>query len=111
MRKGKVRVKMLAGMMLACLWLSAGAHSKGWETVKEEIVASHHVVSDSELEIKTGRGVIYITTSKHLNVKIFTILGSRIADDSLAPGSYQFAVPTHGVYIIKAGELTCKVAV
>lgn len=88
-----------------------GAVAKGWEAVKPEKVAGHHIMSDSELEIKIGGGNIYITTTKNVNIKIFTILGSRIADDNLTAGSYQFAVPTHGVYIVKAGELTCKVAV
>ena len=98
-------------MVLACLCLSLPAASKGWETVKNEVAETRHIVSDNEIEIKTGRGVIYISSSKSFNVKIFTILGSRIADDTLSAGAYQFAVPTHGVYIIKAGELTCKVAV
>lgn len=101
---------MLAAALLT-LCLPVESPAKGWETVKTEKVQAQHVASDTETQIKTGGGVIYITTTRNLNVKIFTILGSRIADDTLAPGTYQFAVPTHGVYIIKAGDLTCKVAV
>ena len=97
----------LALLTAPCLSLA-----KGWEPVKSEKThGNKKVVSESELEILASGGVIYIVTSKSVNIKIFTILGSRIADDTLAPGTYQFAVPTHGVYIIKAGDLTCKVAV
>lgn len=85
--------------------------AKGWEATKSEKVQGNHVFMDSELEVKTGRGVIYVASSKNINIKIFSILGSRIADDNLSAGSYQFQVPTHGVYIIKAGDLTFKVAV
>lgn len=101
----------MAAVIFALASLPSAGYAKGWETVKAENPQAQHIASDSELEIKTGRGVIYISSTRNLNVKIFTILGSRIADDNLTPGSYQFSVPTHGVYIIKAGDLTCKVAV
>lgn len=100
-------------LALAAMWLAAPctASAKGWEAVKPEKTQGNHVVSDAELEILAGGGMIFVTTSRHVNIKIFTILGSRIAEDNLAPGTYQFTVPTHGVYIVKAGDLTCKVAV
>lgn len=107
------RLRRTIAVALALLWLATPAVSlaKGWEAVKPERTAGNHVVSESELEILAGGGLIYVTTSKSINIKIFTILGSRIADDTLSAGTYQFAVPTHGVYIVKAGDLTCKVAV
>lgn len=109
----KVRrvVKLLIVFTLSVFSLALQTYAKGWEVLKTEKVQTQHVASNSEIEIKAARGVIYVNTSRHLNIKIFTILGSRIAEDTLAPGSYQFTVPTHGVYIIKAGDLTCKVAV
>lgn len=87
------------------------AVAKGWEPVKTERPDGRHVASDSDIEIKSARGVIYVNTSKAVNIKIYTILGSQIANDNLGQGYYQFLVPAHGVYIIKAGDLTCKVAV
>lgn len=107
------RLKRAAITALAFIWLitPVTAFAKGWESVKPEKTQGSHVVSDTELEILAGGGMIYVSTTRNVNIKIFTILGSRIADDNLTPGTYQFAVPTHGVYIIKAGDLTCKVAV
>ena len=104
-------IAVAALLALMALVPASVAYAKGWEAVKPEKVMGNHVISDAELEIKVGGGLIFITSSKHINIKIFTILGSRIADDNLSAGTYQFAVPTHGVYIVKAGDLTCKVAV
>ena len=87
------------------------ASAAGWEPVKTERTHGQRVGADSEIEIRTAGGTIFVTASRHIKIEIFTILGSRIAEDNLAPGSYQFTVPTHGVFIIKAGDLTCKVAV
>lgn len=104
------RLRRILTIAALFIWLIAPAAARGWEAVKPEKAVGHHVMSDSELEIMAGGGMIYINTSRNVNIKIFTILGSRIADDNLPAGSYQFSVP-HGVYIIKAGDITCKVAV
>ena len=104
------RIIAIAALLLS-FTVAPPAYAKGWEQAKTNREALRHVASDSELEIRAGGGVIYLTSSKPVNIKIFTILGSRIADDNLPAGSYQFAVPTHGVYLIKAGDITCKVAV
>lgn len=103
--------KILVTLLILWIALPLSAAPKGWESIRPEKTQGQTVVSESEFEILAGGGMIYITTSRSVNIKIFTILGSRIADDHLTPGTYQFAVPTHGVYIIKAGDMTCKVAV
>lgn len=107
--RSRISYKILVALALTVGVFPAAA--KGWETLKTEKVQTKPVASTSEIEIRAVRGIIYLNTSKSVNIKIFTILGSRIADDTLMAGSYQFPVPTHGVYIIKAGDLTCKVAV
>lgn len=96
----------LAGMAIPAL-----AAPKGWEAAKGEKPKVQHIVSETDIEIKAGGGMIYVNTSKTVHIRIFTILGSLVADDTLQPGSYQFTVSAHGVYIIKAGDVTCKVAV
>ena len=109
--KCKLVYKILIALALAGGVAPSALYAKGWEALRNEKAQAHRVATTSELEIKAARGIIYVNTSKNVNIKIFTILGSRIADDNLPAGSYQFVVPTHGVYIIKAGDLTCKVAV
>ena len=44
-------------------------------------------------------------------MKIFTILGRLVSSDSIPAGTSQFLLPAHGVYIVKIGDVTCKVAV
>lgn len=107
------KVRLMIAMLMAVLTFVSipAALSKGWEPTRTNKEILKHVASDSELEIRAGGGIIHVTCNRPVNIKIFTILGSRIADDNLSAGSYQFTVPTHGVYLIKAGDITCKVAV
>lgn len=109
MKKGFIISMILAALMGICFPIPA--EGKGWEPVKTERPEGRRVAADSEIEIKAARGVIYIYTNKAVNIKIYTILGSQIANDNLSPGNYQFLIPVHGVYLIKAGDLTCKVAI
>ena len=104
----------LRGAVCAFLLLSAAAEiplaAKGWETVRTERTDAKSIHRDSEVEIKAARGVLVVSSGHAVQIKIFTILGSLIANDTLQPGTYQFAVPAHGVYIVKVGDMTCKVA-
>lgn len=106
----KMMTRILCMAAVLCM-LSLPGQAKGWEPVKTEVTEYRRVASDGEIDIRTEPGHILITTTKNINIKIFTILGSQIANDNLSAGTYRLGIPAHGVYIVKAGELTCKVAV
>lgn len=85
--------------------------SKGWEAVKTERQDAKVVGHNGDVEVKTARGVVMVTTNRAIQVKIYTILGQMVSSDTVGPGSFQFTIPTHGIYIVKIGEnLTFKVA-
>lgn len=108
--KRRLRLILIAAMVAFSAIAPSSAFAKGWEALRYQRSDVRKIGGDSELEIKATRGVIMINTSRTVNVKIFSILGSMIANDTLQPGIYQFQVPAHGVYIIKAGDLTYKLA-
>lgn len=81
-----------------------------WETPKTERTDVKTVVKDSETEIKVARGVIVIQSNRPTQVKVYTILGQLVSRETLPAGQSQLSLSTHGVYIIKTPELTCKVA-
>lgn len=86
-------------------------YSRGWETVKSERSDVKLVMRDNDIEIKSASGVIQVHTRTPVQIKIFTILGRLVSSETLPQGTMQFVVPAHGVYIVKAGDITCKVAV
>lgn len=90
--------------------LPAAAAPKSWETVKTERTEAKTVVKDTDIEIKTSRGLIVLTINRTLPIKVVTILGRTICSDTLPAGSYELHL-AHGVYIVKIGETTFKIAV
>lgn len=86
------------------------AAAKGWEPVKSERQDARRIAKFEEIEIKAAKGAIVVTVSQPTQIKVFTILGQLVAQTTLQPGTHQLSAP-HGIYIIKTGDVTCKVAV
>ncbi len=106
-------MKRLVILTLTLLFLSAAvdlsAATKTWEPVKTELSEMKSIAKDPDLEIKAGNGHLFVTANKQVQIKIFSILGQLISSDTLPPGTHRLSGTPHGVYIIKAGDLTCKV--
>lgn len=98
-------------LLIALASATAFAAPKGWEPAKGEYAVAKTVVKDSEFEIKATSGMLLVNNSQPVQIKIFTILGRLVNSDTLQPGTSRFILPVHGVYIVKVGDITCKVAV
>lgn len=106
-----LRQILILSLILTALAIgSPMVFAKGWEVPKTERTDARQAANNSDIEIKTARGVIIVTANHPSQIKVFTILGQLITSENLPAGTFQFTVPAHGVYIIKAGDLTCKAA-
>ena len=63
------------------------------------------------VEIFGSNGVITIRTTRRVQVRVFTILGQNVSVATLNPGTSELKVGSRGIYIVKIGNLTQKVAV
>lgn len=76
----------------------------------EKISEAKVVASANEIEIRTQNGAIIVSTNTPTQIKVFTILGQLISQENLPSGVSRLEIGTHGVFIVKVGGLTCKVA-
>lgn len=102
---------IIASLMLCAPIAPAMAAGGMWEQLKTERQDAKSVVKEQDLEIKTAPACIIITSQAPVQIKVFTILGRLVSSETLPAGVSQLSVGAHGVYIIKVGELTCKVAI
>ena len=110
---GKRLKRFLIPLMLSAMPLltdGAAAYARSWEALKTERADTRQVIKETDVEIRTTRGTIIVTASRPVQIKVFTILGQLISSETLPAGTSQLQVGAHGVYIIKTGEITCKVA-
>lgn len=96
--------------VVCCLAGGMSASAKGWEPMRGDVSAMKAVAHENDIEVRVSPGQIVVTTPHQVQVKIFTILGQMVNSDTLSPGVNRLPLP-HGVYIVKAGDLTCKIAV
>lgn len=62
------------------------------------------------VEIYGNNGVITIRTQRRIQVRVFTILGQLVSQVTLNPGTAELRINARGIYIVKIGNITQKVA-
>lgn len=63
-----------------------------------------------EIYSDSSTGTITIKTPHRIQVRVFTILGQLVSQATLNPGISELKINSRGVYIVKIGNITQKVA-
>ncbi len=84
--------------------------AKGWEPVRTDISGLNSVAHDNDVEIRVAPGHVVVISAQPVQIKVFTILGQVVSSETLPAGTNRLPL-SHGVYIVKVGDLTCKIAV
>ena len=66
--------------------------------------------STDGVEIFQRSGTIIIKTTRAIQVKVFTILGQLVSQATLQPGTSELRL-NRGIYLVKIGNITQKVAI
>lgn len=99
-----------------CIALVSGS-TKGmcaehqWQEAKAINGNFKAVSSQPDIEVFSAPNVIMIKVNHNVDVRVFTILGKLISEEHLEPGIFQYNVDSHGIYIIKTQESSCKIAI
>ena len=62
------------------------------------------------VEIFQRNGTIIIRTQRPVQVRVFTILGQLVSQATLPAGTSELKLNTRGIYMVKGGSITQKVA-
>ena len=62
------------------------------------------------IEIYGSHGTITIVTPKRITVRVYTILGQIVSQATLQPGTSELRLVSRGIYLVKIGNMTQKVA-
>ena len=63
------------------------------------------------IEIYGNRGTITIVTPKRITVRVYTILGQIVSQSTLPSGTFELKLGTRGIYLVRIGNMTQKVAI
>lgn len=69
-------------------------------------------LGDSDEAEVTVRGqYIYVTTTRAMTIRLYSILGQLVTQQSVQGGTTRIKAPARGVYILKAGSVTRRVTI
>lgn len=95
-------VILMAGVMMMPVM------AQRWEETEHRTQQSERTEGE-DIAISTRDGYIYVTTSRAVIVKLFSILGQLISQENLPSGTHRLRVATRGVFILKAGTVTRRI--
>lgn len=100
-------------LLLASTCLAGQAYAqKQWREATGEIQAATTAesrISDG-IEIYNKDGHIVVKLPQKSQVKVFTILGQLVSQAELNAGTSMLKINSRGIYIVKVGNVTQKVA-
>ncbi len=101
----------ISTLLLTASCVAATASPKSWEEVERLPGAQveNRTETPSEAVVTVTEGYVYIAVNERTNVKIFTILGQLIVQDTLQPGVYRYRLSARGIYLLKIGSTTRRV--
>lgn len=100
---------ILLALMLAIAPLAEA--QRQWEEMESELVVTDRGDGSDVLDISVRDGYVYVTTSKSVTVKIFSILGQLISQRTLRPGTTRTRISARGIYILKVGSVTRRITI
>ena len=63
------------------------------------------------IEIHGSNGTITIVTPKKITVRVYTILGQMVSQATLQAGTSELRLGSRGIYLVRIGNITQKVAI
>ena len=108
-------MRKLLTILAVALWaLTVSGAAPRWENVNTPVSVMPQTeikVDDNGVEVAVNDGYIYIGTARPVTVKVFTILGQLISQESLTSGTHRLRMTARGVYILKIGPTTRRVTI
>lgn len=100
-------------MLLAAI-TSWASDAQPWEEASRpadsrEVIRETTENEDIEIDIKDGW--VYVTTSKPVTIRIFTILGQQITSETIPAGTKRIHIASRGIYILRAGTITRRITI
>ena len=109
-------MKRLLAILTLILALGLGNTALGeiqWHETRREVQGKS--VNDPRqsdgIEIYGSKGTITIYTPKRITVRVYTILGQVVSQATLQPGTSELKLGSRGIYLVRIGNMTQKVAI
>lgn len=99
---------VLTAVMVVGLSVCVNA-SSAWESMPTP--AGIEQADIDKVDVNVRDGYIYVYTPTRTSVKVFSILGQLISQETLPSGMSRLKISAKGIYILKIGSITRRVTI
>lgn len=104
-----IRKHILCFALAIAVTAGASGASRTWEESERFPVQVEQVSQPDDVSVVVHEGYVYVLVRQTTHVKLFTLLGQVIVQDTLKPGVYRYKLSTRGIYLLKAGTSTRRI--
>jgi hypothetical protein len=105
----KILICMLVAITLPSI--SYAAQSTAWEDTTSIPAVAQSLDGDNDTAIAVHDGYIYIHTDRPTTVKVFSILGQLISQETVKTGTHRLRIQSRGIYILRFGTTTRRITI
>lgn len=113
-----VRRWALSLMVGACAALVCGAKAPVWEEVDtapgpvaaQVLELPQGGAEQPSVQVAVADGSVYVWTARPVTLKLFSILGQLVTQKEVGAGLHRLTLSSRGIYILRAGALTRRIA-
>lgn len=111
----RIRRTLLTSILsLAATFLAAAAQPQhyAWKESPSQPTSQpvNNPRSTDGIEVYTRPGTLIVKNPERTTVTVLSILGQTISQTTINAGTHELHIGTHGIYIVKVGDFTLRVA-
>ncbi len=103
--------KLILTLFVAAITAVGAMAARTWEEVEQYPVPAAQEQPADDVLVTCRDGYVYVAVSQTMQVKLFTLLGHVIVQDTLQPGVYRYKLMSRGIYLLKAGSTTRRITI
>ncbi|MCF0205097.1 MAG: hypothetical protein HUK12_07395 [Muribaculaceae bacterium] len=104
----RLAIILMTVMLLSVAWANNPVQ---WKDSSRDIPSSQITETKIDgVDVYGKDGVIVVRTPRKIRIRVLTILGQTVSDATLNPGTSELRINSRGIYIVKIGDYTKKVA-
>lgn len=101
-------ITYLAALLIGAM--TAMATQRDWEEVTSPApTVVQSLDTEAAIEITVHDGYIYIWSQRPVTVKLFSILGQQLHQETVPAGLHRLKMGSKGIFILRAGSLTRRI--
>lgn len=109
--KFKTRIMLVMTAMALMMPLQPCVAASLWDAAGSVTARDIERLDDSGMEITVRDGVVTLILTRPAQVRVLTILGQPLGQETLPAGVHRLRLSTRGIYIVKVGSMTRRVTI